>query len=171
MERLHYHVSTNIGLLQANMTYMNAKFGTCYHWLPELYRHMKLPVFEGAVEVLERHNERRKRRLEKAKCTSQEKTRIQKRTAVAKPIERIKWPCFGGSDVEMASDSDDGVNQKKGKGRSDSKRKCAACGSSTHQRSGHRDCPFHKDRAKKEALLSVPQRDPHEQPLSLAMSL
>ena len=37
LERLHYHVSTNIGLLQANLTYMNAKFGTSYHWLPELY--------------------------------------------------------------------------------------------------------------------------------------
>ena len=74
---------------------------------------MKLPVFEGAVEALERHNERRKRRLEP-------------------------------------------VNQKKGKGRSDSKGKCAACGSSTHQHSSHRDCPFHKDRAKKEALSVSP---------------
>ena len=73
LERLHYQVSTNIGLLQANMTYMNAKFGTSYHWLPELYQRMKLPVFEGIVEALERHNERRKRRLE---CTPQKKRRI-----------------------------------------------------------------------------------------------
>ena len=71
LERLHYHVSTNIGLLQANLTYMNANFGTSYHWLPELYRRMKLPVFEGVVEALERHNERR---LEEAKCTPQKKT-------------------------------------------------------------------------------------------------
>ena len=35
---------------------------------------MKLPVFEGVVEALERHNERRKRRLEEAKCTPQKKT-------------------------------------------------------------------------------------------------
>ena len=40
-------------------------------------------------------------------------------------MERIKWSkkhghdtYFGGSDVEMAGDSDDGVNQKKRKGRS-----------------------------------------------------
>ena len=52
LEWLHYHVSTNIGLLQANMTYMNAKFGTSYHWLPELYQRMKLPVCEGVVEAL-----------------------------------------------------------------------------------------------------------------------
>jgi hypothetical protein len=52
LEWLHYHVSTNIGLLQANMTYMNTKFGTSYHWLPELYQRMKLPVCEGVVEAL-----------------------------------------------------------------------------------------------------------------------
>ena len=125
---------------------------------------MKLPVFEGAVEALERHNERRKRRLEEAKCTPQKKRRIQlKKKRTAEATDRIKWSkkhghdtYFGGSDVEMASDSNGGVNQKKGKGRSDSKGKCAACGSSTHQRSSHRDCPFHKDRAKKEALSVSP---------------
>ena len=37
LERLHYHVSTNLGLLQANLTYMHAKLGTSYHWIPELY--------------------------------------------------------------------------------------------------------------------------------------
>ena len=45
LQRLHYHVSTNLGLLQANLTYMQGKFGTSYHWIPELYHRMKLPVF------------------------------------------------------------------------------------------------------------------------------
>ena len=68
----------------------------------------------------------------------------------------------GDSDVrEMAGDSDDGVNQKKRKGRSrgrsrgkdnpQEKGKCGACGPSTHRRSSHKHCPFHKGRAKKEA--------------------
>ena len=170
LERLHYHVSTNIGLLQANMTYMNAKFGTSYHWLPELYQRMKLPVFEGVVEALERYNERRKRRLEEAKCTPQKKRRIQlKKKRTTEAMERIKWSkkhghdtYFGGSDVEMAGDSDDGVNQKKGKGRSrgtgnpQGKGKCSACGSSTHRRFSHRDCPFHQGRTKKDALSVSP---------------
>ena len=43
LERLHYHLSTNIGLLQANLTYVHGKRGTSYHWIPELYRRMKLP--------------------------------------------------------------------------------------------------------------------------------
>ena len=59
LERLHYHLSTNLGLLQANLTYMHAKHGTSYHWIPELYRRMKLPVFEGIVEALERHSAHR----------------------------------------------------------------------------------------------------------------
>ena len=57
LERLHYQLSTNLGLLQANMTYMRAKLGTSYQWIPELYRRMKLPVFEGVVEA---HNVQRK---------------------------------------------------------------------------------------------------------------
>ena len=58
----------------------------------------------------------------------------------------------------MVCDSGDGVNQNKGKGKgsgcdkgkSKGKGKCAACGSSTHRRSSHRDCPFHKSRANKD---------------------
>ena len=32
---------------------MHAKFGTKYHWIPEVYRPMGLPVFEGVQEALE----------------------------------------------------------------------------------------------------------------------
>ena len=70
LERLHYHVSTNLALLQANLTYMHAKFGTSYHWIPELYRRMKLPVFDGVQEALERRNVQRKRGLDRAKTTA-----------------------------------------------------------------------------------------------------
>ena len=64
--RLHYHVSTNLALLQANLTYMHAKFGISYHWIPDLYRRMKLPVFDGVQEALEKQ---RKRKLEREKTT------------------------------------------------------------------------------------------------------
>jgi hypothetical protein len=91
LERLHYQLSTNLGLLQANLTYMHAKLGTGYHWLPELYRHMNLPVFEGMVEALEKHNARRKRELELAKTTSKKKQRVElKKKRVKEGIERIK---------------------------------------------------------------------------------
>jgi hypothetical protein len=71
----------------------------------------------------------------------------------------------GDSDVEeMVCDSGDGVNQNKGKGKGSGcgkgkpqgKGKCAACGSSTHRRSSHRDCPFHQGRVKKDVLPVSP---------------
>ena len=168
LERLHYQLSTNLRLLQANLTYMHAKLGTSYHWLPELYRRMNLPIFEGMVEALEKHNARRKRELEWTKTIPKKKRRIElKKKRVKEGIERIKWSKkhgrdtyfdgAGDSDVEeMVCDSGDGVNQNKGKGKGSGrgngkpqgKGKCAACGSSTHRRSSHRDYPFHKIRAR-----------------------
>lgn len=49
-------------------------------------------------------------------------------------------------------DSSDGVNQRKekGSGPGKGKGKCAACGSNTHLRSSHRECPFNKSHANKE---------------------
>ena len=67
--RVHYHVSTNLALLQANLTYMHAKFGISYHWIPDLYHRMKLPVFDGVQEAIEKHNLQRKRKLEREKTT------------------------------------------------------------------------------------------------------
>ena len=168
LERLHYHVSTNLGLLQANLTYMHAKLGTSYHWIPELYQRMKLPVFEGVLDALEKHSVQRKRRLEVAKTTPAKKRRVElKKKRVREGRERIKWSkihgrdtYFGGhtdkgdSDIEHGGEcgSVDVVGRQKGKGkRTDrgkgkpkGKGKCAACGSSSHQRSSHKDCPFNK---------------------------
>ena len=43
---------------------MHKKLGTHYHWIPDLYRCMKLPVFDGISEALQRFNAQRKRALE-----------------------------------------------------------------------------------------------------------
>ena len=91
-ERLHYHVSTNLGLLQANLTYIHAKLDTSYHWIPELYRRIHLPVFEGVVEALEKHSVRRKRRLGVAKTTPAKKRKVWlKRKRVLDGRERMRW--------------------------------------------------------------------------------
>ena len=165
LERLHYQLSTNLGLLQANLTYMHAKLGTSYHWLPELYKRMQLPVFEGIVDALAKHNVQRKSELELAKTTPKKKQRIAlKKKRVKEGQERIKWSkehghdtYYGGSDAEeYACDSGDGVNQRKekgsahGKGKPRDKGMCVARGSSTHLQSSHRDCPFNKKRENKE---------------------
>ena len=94
LERLHYHLSTNLGLLQANLTYMH---GTSYHWIPELYRRMKLPVFEGIVEALERHSSHSKRKLELAKTTPQKKRRVELKKKRVR--EAIQWARQHGHDM------------------------------------------------------------------------
>ena len=33
----HYHAATNLGLLQANMTWCYKNRGPEYHWIPDLY--------------------------------------------------------------------------------------------------------------------------------------
>ena len=130
---------------------MHAKFGTNYHWIPELYRRLKLPVFDGVQEALDKHSAQRKRVLEKAKSTPAKKRRIAwkvKRTLARK--DRINWTkkhgrdtygCDDGSDLEhdldIVKEGRKGKTQGKGKTQ-----RCVACGSSTHQRSSHKDCPF-----------------------------
>ena len=139
LERLHYHVSTNLALLQANLTYMHAKFGISYHWIPELYRRMKLPVFDGVQEALERRNVQRKRGLDRAKTTPVKKRR--KRRRVIEGFQRSEWTkthgrdAYGGND-EDESDHEKVVKRKRGKAKpSKAKPKgesvCSACGSSS----------------------------------------
>ena len=45
--RMHYHVSTNLGLLEANLSFMNGTNGVAYHWFPQLLENMNLPIFDG----------------------------------------------------------------------------------------------------------------------------
>ena len=75
LERLHYEVSTNLGLLQSNMTYMYEKWGPTYHWVPELYRQLKLPLYEGLQEHLEIQNRKRKEHLDFQKTEKQKKAK------------------------------------------------------------------------------------------------
>ena len=65
LQNIHYMVSTNMGLMQANMTWLNKTKGISYHWLLELFHRLKLPLFDGMVEALKRGNELRAKNLEK----------------------------------------------------------------------------------------------------------
>ena len=47
-----YHAATNLGLLQANMTSCHRNRGPQYHWTPELYSKMGLPVLDGIQEMV-----------------------------------------------------------------------------------------------------------------------
>ena len=56
LSRVHYMVSTNLGLLQSNLSYMIKKHGVKYHWLLDLFKRLKLPIFDGMEEGLEKAN-------------------------------------------------------------------------------------------------------------------
>ena len=130
---------------------MHEKVGTHYHWIPELYRRMKLPVFDGVQEALQRYNIERKRRLAEIKTNEHKKRRVQskiKRTQMGKL--RAMWSLKHGRHT-YGHDEDDlecGVDvvAKGSRGEKPQQRRCKACGLSTHQRSNHKDCPSNKGR-------------------------
>ena len=57
-------MSTELALLQSNITYMYQRRGPQYHWVIELFRRMKLPVFDDVHQALEEFNKARKQMLE-----------------------------------------------------------------------------------------------------------
>ena len=77
LERLHYETSTNLGLLQSNMTFMFSVHGPSYHWVPELFKRLGLPVYEGLQEELEAANHRRKTKLDLLKTEESKRRTIQ----------------------------------------------------------------------------------------------
>uniref|UniRef100_A0A1X7V8I6 Uncharacterized protein n=1 Tax=Amphimedon queenslandica TaxID=400682 RepID=A0A1X7V8I6_AMPQE len=49
---LHYYVSTSLGLIQSNTSWMYVHKGPAYHWLLDLFDRMNLPRFDGMAEAL-----------------------------------------------------------------------------------------------------------------------
>ena len=52
LHQLHYQTSTNLGLIQSNMTYLYERRGSSYHWILHLYRRMGLPELDGLKEFV-----------------------------------------------------------------------------------------------------------------------
>ena len=52
LHKKHYHAATNLGLLQANMTWCYKNRGPEYHWIPDLYSWMGLPILDGIQEMV-----------------------------------------------------------------------------------------------------------------------
>ena len=121
---------------------MHAEFGTSYHWIPELYRRLKLPVFDGVQEALVFE----KTRQEKEDSCKEEEDRIE---SALEARERIKWSKKHGHDTygydsDSVSENELGAVRKMKKQVRERGRKCTSCGSGSHQRSSHSECPFNK---------------------------
>ena len=165
LHRLHYITSTNLGLCQSNMTYLTGKKGTGYHWLLDLFGRLKLPLLDGMQEALEQANKNRKKKLEKLRSEESKKKRIKwKNARDLEQEERKRWvkqqeirhdygeEDGGEDDVEV--DSVGGARELLGSSSVSgpdsaviiaSKKKCK-CGSTSHLRTSHRECPMNKSK-------------------------
>ena len=155
LEQLHYVVSTELALLQSNMTYMYEKRGEQYHWVVELFRRLKLPVFDGVQTALEDFNKQRKLALDHQKTDECKQRRIQLKVERTVDTQRRKeWSKKHGQDTYGSDDDEDdseikSKGQKKHRqGQASTGRRCKACGLSSHQRSNHSKCPFNKKNLK-----------------------
>jgi len=100
LERLHYQLSTDLGMLQANMTYAQKEKGPAYHWIPHLYKQLKLPVYDGVQEALERFGKVRQRELNRKKKETTKHKRIQHKITRKKEQEvRKVWSKQHGADT------------------------------------------------------------------------
>ena len=164
LHRLHYITSTDLGLCQSNMTYLTGKKGTGYHWLLDLFGRLKLPILDGMQEALEQANKDRKKKLEKLRSEESKKKRIKwKNARDLEQEERKRWVKrqeirhdYGEEDGEDDPEVDDSAGARElisnssvsGPNRAviiASKKKCK-CGSATHLRTSHRECPMNKNK-------------------------
>ena len=151
LQRLHYVMSTNLGLLQANMTYnMWWKRGPQYHWILELYNRLGLLVFENTWKYLQHENESRMQVLLKQKIEeAKEKQTAYKAKRASDLDSRKKWVkqqvirhTYGSDEEE-----DDKTSSKRVESSdfdqhvfTSSKAKVCKCGSTTLFRTTHSQC-------------------------------
>ena len=115
-------------------------------------RRLKLPVFDGLHAELEAFSEQRMAELYHNKTEKYKHRQIELRAERALDAERRKeWTKKHGHDTYGSDDSEGDEGELKLKGRKKRKQekvctdgKCKACGSTSHQRSNHKDCPYNK---------------------------
>ena len=152
LSRVHYMVSTNLGLLQSNLSYMIEKHGVKYHWLLDLFKRLKLPIFDGMKEGLEKANRDRLHRLAFKKTERAKKRRIEiyqsrdkEQKARSKWAKKQKIQHDYGTNimVEESHDSKAPVGQKRCK-----------CNSTSHLRTNHSECPLNPKRKRNASAVS-----------------
>ena len=171
LQNIHYVCSTNMGLLQANMTWLGNKHGLSYHWLLDLYKRLKLPILDGMAEALLQANQTRAKNLENKKSREARERRshwkkkraeegeLRKRWSRSQRIqhtygsdEEEEGPVGGHPKARSASVATKPGRPKKAavttastSGTCVSRNKCK-CGATDHKNTSHRNCPLNKHR-------------------------
>ena len=83
-------VSTELALLQSNMTYMYEKRGPQYHWVVELFKRLRLPIF-GVQAALEAFSEKRKQELDRKKTEGYRQRRVQLKEERSMDAQHKEW--------------------------------------------------------------------------------
>ena len=132
------------------MTWCFENRGEEYHWIVDLYEHLKLPVLPTVVKALMKVTAERMADLRKRKTEESKRKRIlQKVARTEEQEERKRW---GKRQAIMHSygDGNNDLEEEDGdKGTKDveeSGTKCR-CGSVSHKRTSHRLCPLNKKNA------------------------
>ena len=157
LQRIHYVVSTNMGLLQSNMTWLTTKKGMSYHWLLDLFERLKLPTFDGMAEGLKKANEIRDKNLTKKQSDlAKEKQTNWKKARAQEHQERKQWMkrqavyhTYGTDDDNDEEVTDEESNRTVATKQARVRRTYSAnakckCGSSEHRYISHHLCPLNK---------------------------
>ena len=151
LQRVHYIVSTNLGLLQANMSWLGEKRGLSYHWILDLFSRLKLPVFDSMAEELKKANEIRAKNLSKKKTNDAKEKRTKwKKARAQEQQERKIWSrrqhiehTYGSE--ENSSEEEDTPPKTSTSTQQKRSKKCK-CGSSEHKTTRHHNCPLNKQK-------------------------
>ena len=150
LQRTHYIVSTNLGLLQANMSWLGKKRGHSYHWITDLFSRLKLPVFDGMVAALQKVNEVRAKNLSNKQTEETKEKRTKwKKARAQEQQERKLWSRRQRIDHTYGSDeysTDEECSPNTSSAQRDKRTKKCKCGSVDHKSIRHRSCPLNKQR-------------------------
>ena len=108
--RLHYEVSTNLGLIQSCMTHLYRKRGPDYHWVVDVLTQMELPISSGVPAILKMLNNKRQEILgnQKTESWKLKRQRYIKRRKVYNRKRRQAWSKTAGKDHDYHA-ADDGT--------------------------------------------------------------
>ena len=124
---------------------MYEKHGSQYHWVIELFRLLKLPVFDGVHAAPEVFIKQRKAELDHKKTDKCKRRQIELKVLRMLDSQRHKkWSKKHCHNTYSSGDSGEEGVELKPRGPKGSKkrqvsngRKCRACGSTSHHRSNH----------------------------------
>ena len=136
--RLHYQVSTNLGLIQSCMTNLYNKRGPQYHWILDVLKCMDLPEVPNLKYILKELNEDRFLYLQNQKTDEAKSKRklYKKHRKVDEHQARMLFVQKSAMMHNYGFDEDEAQTSIK---------KCK-CGSTDHKRTNHRSCPLNNGR-------------------------